>query len=32
LDKEMSKVKSTEEKKAEPAGVAQWSEYKNIKN
>ena len=29
VNKEMSKVKSAEEKKAEPAGVAQWSDYKN---
>lgn len=28
LDKEMSKVKSAEEKKAEPEGVAQWIDYK----
>ena len=28
LDQKMSDVKSTEEKKAEPAGVAQWSNYK----
>jgi len=28
LDKKMSEVKSAEEKKAEPAGVAQWSDYK----
>ena len=28
LDQKMSDVKSTEEKKAEQAGVAQWSDYK----
>ena len=31
LDKEMSKVKSEEVKKAEPKGIAQWSTYSNDK-
>jgi len=30
LDKEMSKVKSEEVRKAEPKGVAQWSTYESI--
>jgi Mn-containing catalase len=32
LNKEMSKIKSAEVKSAEPEGVAQWSDYKPLKN
>jgi Mn-containing catalase len=32
LDKEMSKIKSEEVKQAEPEGVAQWSDYKPVKD
>ncbi|PJJ83656.1 manganese catalase family protein [Mucilaginibacter auburnensis] len=32
LNKEMSKLKSEEVKKAEPEGVAQWSDYKPLEN